>query len=106
MSATFFVTRYHVGALFAAGAVLGMALMTCAKPQPAKSPTDCEQALVEPFLHRKPGDVTLGELRQLIRDLQGCSRKDTLFLDDSDLFGIGATGSELPNDGGIVRSLP
>ena len=108
MSATFFVTRYHVAALFTAGALAGMALTTCAQPLPPVSPPsshDCEQAIIEPFLHRKPGDVTLDELRALIRDLQGCSRKDTLFTDDTDLFGIGATGSESPSDAGIVRSL-
>ena len=113
MSATFFVTRYHVAGLFAAGAAVGMLLTTCAQPPPALSPSDCEQSIIEPFLHRKPGDVTLGELRQLIEDLQGCSRKDTLFTDDSDLFGIGASGNtppssgdEHPSDGGIVRSAP
>jgi hypothetical protein len=106
VSATFFVNRYHVAALFTAGALVGM-LLTCARETaPPLSPHDCEQAIIEPFLHRKPGDVTLGELRQLIEDLQRCSRKDTLFTDDTDLFGIGATGGELPGDGGLIRSAP
>jgi hypothetical protein len=102
----FFVTRYHVACLFAAGAFWGMTLTTCTRESVAPQMAhQCEQTVLEPFLHRRPGDVTLGELRTLIRDLQRCSREDTLFTEETDEFGIGGFAGE-PHDSGIYRSSP
>lgn len=94
------MTRYHVASLFLLGTITGMALMTCQPSEPPNTAVQCHETLLEPFLHRPACGVQLGELHQLVINLQACSRQGTLFVERSDLFGIGAYPGL---DGGIYR---
>lgn len=105
MTETLLLTRYHIAGFVLSGCAISISTAHCGREEP-RTGHDCQSHVIEPFLHRKPDDVTLGELRLFVGQLQECASRDPLFVEHTDLFGIGAYTGDDAGAASIHRAAP